>query len=322
MTRSLNSRCNFKNGFFSCDLPEDAVLLILKVKTETGNHMLVEDTEKQTEKFCPWKKPSKDGKQVPPKLPAVLTPKKIDISMMSDSGPCPSPMEHEYKPRYFDETDCLSSNKENMPPIESIMSPSLRNLSIEEENNEVEHEATSWEANVARNLDSLPRSSSPYLKKKTSTLEDLETDTDNNMVDMTDFFDRPQNEKRSPRPKQADSNHVQCPTPQNSPTHKPKSSVSTTPPAKPHRNKVWGILPDKRRVPHGWPACLRRQPPRVAFRNNDIYVIDDKEYKELRDRHPKIQYKLGICDNLAAQNMPYEEDFDDNNYESIDETTV
>ena len=59
-----------------------------------------------------------------------------------------------------------------------------------------------WEANVARSLDPLPRSSSPY-PKKTSTLEDLETDTDDNMVDITDFFERPPNEKRSTRPKQA-----------------------------------------------------------------------------------------------------------------------
>ena len=50
MARSLNSRCDFENGFFTCDLPEDAVLLILKVKTLTGIHTLV-DTEKQTEKF-------------------------------------------------------------------------------------------------------------------------------------------------------------------------------------------------------------------------------------------------------------------------------
>ena len=120
-----------------------------------------------------------------------------------------------------------------MPPIESITPPSLNNLSIEEENSEIEHEATSWEANVARNLDSLPRSSSPYPKKKTCTLEDLETDTDDNMVDMMDFFDRPQNEKRSPRPIQAETNSEQFPTPQNSPTHIPRSSVSTTPPAKP-----------------------------------------------------------------------------------------
>ena len=152
MARYLNSRCDFENVFFTCDLPEDAVLLILKVKTQTGNHTLVEDTEKHTEKFQPWKKPVKDGKQVPRKLPGVLTPRKNDNSITSDSGPCPSPTEHKYKPRFFDEPDCLSSNKENMPPIE-LVTPSLRNLSLEEEANKPENEATSWEANVARNLE-------------------------------------------------------------------------------------------------------------------------------------------------------------------------
>ena len=98
-----------------------------------------------------------------------------------------------------------------------------------------------------------------------------------------------------------------------------KLSVS---PIKPYKNEIWGTLPDKRRVPRGWPACLRRQPPRVAFWNNDIYVIDDEEYKEPRERHPKIQYKLKIADNPAAQNMPHEEDYSDNNYESVDETAI
>ena len=65
MARSLNSRYDFENGFLTCYLPEDAVLLILKVKTKTGNHMLVEDTEKWTEKFRPWKKHIIDGKPVP-----------------------------------------------------------------------------------------------------------------------------------------------------------------------------------------------------------------------------------------------------------------
>ena len=74
MARSLNSRCDFENGFFTCDLLEDAVLLILKVKTKTGNHTLEEDTEKQTEKLSPWKKLMKDRKPVPKKLPGVLTP--------------------------------------------------------------------------------------------------------------------------------------------------------------------------------------------------------------------------------------------------------
>ena len=127
IARSLNSRFDFKNGFLTCDLPEDTVLLILKVKTQTGNDMLVEDTEKQTEKFQPWKKPIKDRRQVPQKLPGVLTPRKNENSITSDSRLCPSPTEHECKPRFFDEPDCLSSDKENMPPIDSITPPSLRN---------------------------------------------------------------------------------------------------------------------------------------------------------------------------------------------------
>ena len=78
----------------------------------------------------------------------------------------------------------------------------------------------------------------------------------------------------------------------------------------------------KRRVPRGCPACLRRQPPRVAFWNNDIYIVDDEEYEEPRKRQPKVQYKLRLADNPAAQNMPHEEDYSNNNYESMDETAV
>ena len=131
MARSLNSRCDFKNGFFTCDLPEDAVLLIVKVKTKTGNHTLVEDMEKWTEKFRLWKKPTNNGKSIPRKLPGILTPRRNDNSMTSDSGPCPSSLtENEYKPRFFDEPDCMSSDKENIPPTESDTPPSLRNLSL------------------------------------------------------------------------------------------------------------------------------------------------------------------------------------------------
>ena len=155
----------FENGFFSCDLPEDAVLLVVKVKTKTGNHTLVEDTEKWTEKFRPWKKPTKDRKSSPRKLPGVLTPRKNDNSMTSDSGPSPSsPTETEYKPKFFSEPEYLSSDKENIPPTESITPPSLKNLSLEEETNSNKNEATSWEASVARNIVTTPRASSPYPK--------------------------------------------------------------------------------------------------------------------------------------------------------------
>ena len=163
MTRSLNSRCDFDNGFFTCDLPEDTVLLVVKVKTKTGNHTLVEDMEKWTENFRPWKKPTKDGKTSPGKLPGVLSPRKNDISVTSDSGPCPSSLtELEYKLRFFDEPECLSSDKENIPPIESITPPSLKNLSLEEGTTGNKTEATSWEASVVKTIMTTPRASSPY----------------------------------------------------------------------------------------------------------------------------------------------------------------
>ena len=191
-----------------------------------------------------------------------------------------------------------------------------------------ENEATSWEVNVARNLETVPRASSPHLRK-TSTLEDLEPDTDDDMIDVSDFFERPSNDKRSPRPKQTYMTHSvtqgHCPTPQNSPTYVQMNTATAAAPAKPHRTEIQGILPDKRKVPCGWPASLRRQPPRVAFKNNDIYMVDDEDsntYEEPKERHPKVQCKLKVYNNPAAKNMPQEEEFYDNNYESIDETAV
>ena len=151
---------------------------------------------------------------------------------------------------------------------------------------------------------------------------------DDDIIDITDYSERPTHDKRSPRPKQTDTTHTttqgHCPTPQNSPTYLSMNAAAAAP-AKPKRTEVWGILPDKRKVPHGWPACLRRQPPRVAFKNNDIYMVNYEEvnsYEELRERHPDVQYKLKICNNPAFKNMPHEEEYYDDDYESIDEMAV
>ena len=216
----------------------------------------------------------------------------------------------------------MSSDKENMPLTESV-TPPLRNLSLEEEVDNDNNETTSWEANVARKLIMTPRASLSFLKQ-TSTLEDLEPDMDEDIIDVTDYSERPSNENRSPRPTQTDTTQGHCPTPQNSPTYLAINAVAVAP-AKPHRTKIWGILPDKRKVPCGWPACLRRQPPKVAFKNNDIYTVNNEEasnYEEPRERHPKVQYKLRVCNNPASKNMHHEEEYDDDNYESIDETAV
>ena len=104
------------------------------------------------------------GNRFPESFQGVLTPWKNDNSVTSDSAPCPSPTEQEYKPRFFDEPDWMSSDKENMPPTESITPPSLRNLSLEEEADDNENKATLWEANVVRKLVTTPRASLPFPK--------------------------------------------------------------------------------------------------------------------------------------------------------------
>ena len=107
-------------------------------------------------------------------------------------------------------------------------------------------------------------------------LEQLEPETDDEIIDITDYAERPSNDKRSPQHAQKYAKHTvtqgHCPTLQTSPTY--ISMNATTVPAKPHPMEIQRILLDKRRTPHGWPACLKKQPPRVAFRNNDIYMVN------------------------------------------------
>ena len=115
-----------------------------------------------------------------------------------------------------------------------------------------------------------------------------------------------------------------CPIPQNSPTYLQMNAVAATL-AKPHRTEIWGILPDKKRIPHRWPMCLRKQPSRVAFKNNDIYMVNNEEsdtYEEPKGRHPRVLYKLKVSKDPASKNMPHEEEFNYDNYKSIDKTAV
>ena len=151
---------------------------------------------------------------------------------------------------------------------------------------------------------------------------------DDDIIDVTDYSERPANDKRSSRPQQTDTTHAttqgNCPTPQNSPTHLAMNAAAAAP-AKSYRTKIQGILLDKRKVPCGWPACLRRQSRRVAFKNNNIYMVNDEEassYEELRERQPENQYKLKICNNPTSKNMPHKEEYNNDNYESIDKTAV
>ena len=92
MARSLNSCCDFKQGFFTCNLPIDMIELVLKVKTKHGKHTLKEDREKRTEKYRPWERWTDNNDKSPRHRLDSLSP-----SMTSDSGPWHPTPEFEYK---------------------------------------------------------------------------------------------------------------------------------------------------------------------------------------------------------------------------------
>ena len=155
-------------------------------------------------------------------------------------------------------------------------------------------------------------------------MEQLEPDTEDEIIGITDYAERSPNDKKSPKhaPKYGPHSVTQgpCPTPQTSPSYLAMNVMTV--PAKPHHMEIWGILPEKRRTPHGWPAYLKKQLPRVAFRKNDIYLVNGEESdptKEPQERNVRVFYKLKVNEDPTSKNMPHEEDFDDDNYESIEE---
>ena len=51
-------------------------------------------------------------------------------------------------------------------------------------------------------------------------------------------------------------------------------------------------------------------------------MVNDEEsdtYEEPKERNVRVMYKLKVSDDPVSVNMPHEEEFDDDNYESIEE---
>ena len=122
-----------------------------------------------------------------------------------------------------------------MPPLKSITPLSLKNLSLEEGMTGNKTEATSWEVSVAKTIMTTPRASSPY-PDCPSTLEQLEPEMNDEIIDITDYMERPSNYKRSPQHVQKYVTHTvtqgHCPTPQTSSTYIAMNVTKV--PAKPH----------------------------------------------------------------------------------------
>ena len=87
MTRCLNTKFDFKHGFFSCDLPVDIIQVSVHVDTKWGKHTLKEDRHQRTERYRTWIKHNDDPRQVLDSLTA---------SNISDSGAWLPTPEHDY----------------------------------------------------------------------------------------------------------------------------------------------------------------------------------------------------------------------------------
>ena len=94
IARCLNSRCNFKQGFFTCDLPVDTVQLVVHVETKWGKHTLKEDKERQTEKYRPWAKWTANDD-------SRCTRDSLTPSVSSDSGAWFPTAEFDYRPKTY-----------------------------------------------------------------------------------------------------------------------------------------------------------------------------------------------------------------------------
>ena len=73
---------------------------------------------------------------------------------------------------------------------------------------------------------------------------------------------------------------------------------------------------------------VQRNHPKVAFRNNDIYLVrssdedghpyeEPQEKQDTQEKNMRVFYKLKLNDDLSK--ISCEEEFDEANYESIEE---
>ena len=132
-----------------------------------------------------------------------------------------------------------------------------------------------WEDTVTQQM---PRTSSPFPDDSDKILEKLEMEMDEDL-DEIDYRARLTNDRRKPRPilrcrptlRRSPPNWLKndCHTPQTSPEY--ITTVASLQQTKQSTNEVRGILPERRKMPHGWAKCLRKTPPKLVLRNNDLY---------------------------------------------------
>ena len=94
IARCLNTKCDFKHGFLSGDLPVDTIQVSVHVDMKWGKHTLREDRHQRSKRYRTLTKCNDNPRQVLDSLTA---------SDLSNSGAWPPTPEPEYRPQLFND---------------------------------------------------------------------------------------------------------------------------------------------------------------------------------------------------------------------------
>ena len=245
-------------------------------------HTLKEDWEKRTEKYRPWERWTDNDS--PRHALDSLTP-----SVTSDSGPWPPTPKFDYKPILFNNPRGTHSDKENMPSLKTTPMPVV-NIKESDFLDRTEKllGKDKWEAHVAQQVP-LPRSSSPYPKDdQPCSLEQLEPETED--MDVRDFCERPANDKRPTNPPRKPRVMLQnlIPPPDCHDYMAMDAAITDIP--KPQHTEIRGIIPEKKKVPRGWPTCLKRLPQKPTMIYAKHTDSSENYYKEPQERETQEEH--------------------------------
>ena len=107
-------------------------------------------------------------------------------------------------------------------------------------------------------------------------MEQLETATEDDM-DIRDFSKRPTKDLRPPKPpRKVKVIHQDLIPPTGHPDYVAMNHAVMGIP-KPTLPEIRSLLPEKKKMPGGWPTCLKRSPLKATLQNNDIYARVQRE---------------------------------------------
>ena len=142
---------------------------------------------------------------------------------------------------------------------------------------------------------------------------------------IRDFSKRPANDLRPPKPPRKPKVILQnlIPPPE-CPDYVVMNHAAMGIP-KPTLPEIRVILPERKKVPRGWPTHLKRSPPKATFHNNDIYAKSTESSKNLyeetqekkmqeeqgpKEKNIRVFYKLNVKENDDVTSSPCKEEFD------------